>query len=262
MRIVIAIGILLLATATLAGTNDVDSIRPVPSIPYSYQPSGSGDLTNVAIFRDQLPWGSWADDDILVANSIAFTVFGGSDIGNVDLSAFDKVIISNQQPLAFNTLIGDNAAWFEAYAEAGGVVLLGLAHYFPGDIPEGLPMPGGYMVAEMGGNDIVTLVDSEHEVFTLPNMVSEGEMQGWGWTSHGDLNTPFGSMPLVMNAEFTSGPALAELALGDGWIIATTLTYQWNGANPNFAENLVLYLPKGVVATEHMALGAVKCLFR
>jgi len=261
MRIVIAIGILLLATAALAETSEWDGQRPVPSIPYSFTPNGTDNPTNVAIFRDQMPWGGSTDDDILMANAIAFTVFGSGDIGSVDLAPFDKIIISNQQPLTFNNTVSTNKAWFDGFVDAGGILLLGLAHYEM-DLPVGLTMPGGYNLAGFATNNIVTIVDSDHEVFTIPNLVSEEEMQGWSFSSHGDLNTPLGSMALVMNAEFSSGPALAQVPLGNGWIIATTLTYQWSGASYNFAENLVLYLPEGVVAIEATTLGAVKCLFR
>ena len=261
MRIVIAIGILLLATAALAGTSVWDGQRPVPSTPYSYMPSGADDPTNVAIFRDQLPWGESTDDDILMANSIAFTVFGSGDIGSVDLAPFDKIIISNQQPLAFNNVVSVNKAWFDSFVDAGGILLLGLAHFLV-DSPVGLPMPGGYEFLGLGSNDFVTIVDPEHQLFTIPNLISEGELQGWLNSSHGDLNTPLGSMALVLNADSTTGPALAEMPLGNGWIIATTQPYQWSGASYNFAENLVLYLPEGVVAVEQTTLGAVKCLFR
>ena len=261
MRIVIAIGILLLATAALAGSSDWDGQRPVPSIPYSFTPNGADNPTNVAIFRDQMPWGMTTDDDILVANGIAFTVFGSGDIGSVDLSPFDKIIISNQQPLTFNNAVSANAAWFDAFVDAGGILLLGLAHYSV-DLPEGLSMPGGYNLAVTEANNFVTIVDPGHELFTIPNLVGEEELESWSFSSHGDLNTPLGSMALVMNAEFSSGPALAEMPLGNGWIIATTQPYQWSGASYIFSENLLLYLPEGVVAIEPTTLGAVKCLFR
>lgn len=261
MRVFILIGILLLATTTLASTNEWDGQRPVPSTPYSYAPSGVSALANVAIFRDVLPWDSTFDDDILMANSIAFTVFGSGDIGNVDLGPFDKIIISNQQSLEFNTIVSNNRDWFDAFAENHGVLLVGLAHY-SGDIPLDLPMPGGYSFVASGCNEVVTMVDSEHQVFTIPNSVSESELQGWGCSSHGDLNTPLGSMALLMSDDYTTGPALAERALGNGWVIATTQPYQYDGASFNFAENLVLYLPAGVVATENMAFSGIKCLFR
>lgn len=261
MRFVIAIGILLLATATMAGTPDWDGQRPVPSIPYSFTPNGTDNPTNVAIFRDQMPWGLSTDDDILVANGIAFTVFGGGDIGSADLSPFDKIILSNQQPLDFYNLVSTNKAWFDSFVDAGGILLLGMS-YYTDDSPVGVPMPGGYEFLGNGTNEIVTILDPGHELFTFPNLVSEGELQGWFSSSHGDLNTPLGSMALVMNADFSSGPALAEMPLGNGWIIATTQPYQWSGASYIFAENLVLYLPEGVVAIEQTTLGAVKCLFR
>ncbi len=261
MRLVIAIGILLLATATLAGTSDWDGQRPVLSIPYSYVPTGTENPTNVAIFRDNLPWEETTDDDILMANSIAFTVFNSGFIGSVDLAPFDKIILSNNQSLSFFNTVSANVDWFETFVDAGGCLLMGLAH-FEGDLPEGLLLPGGYNLAVFAPTNTVTIVDSDHEVFNLPNLVSEEEMQGWGASSHGDLNTPFASMALVMNAGVTMGPALSQVPLGNGWIIATTLTYQWHAASYNFAENLVLYLPSGIVATEQTTLGAVKCLFR
>jgi hypothetical protein len=75
MRQVIVIGILLLATAVMAAPSyEWDGSQPVPSVPYSWAPDGVRNPTNVAVFRDNLPWGSSRDDDILMANSVAFTV--------------------------------------------------------------------------------------------------------------------------------------------------------------------------------------------
>jgi len=245
MRQVIVIGILLLATAVMAAPSfEWDGSRPVPSVPYSWAPDGVRNPTNVAVFRDNLPWGSSTDTDILTAHSIAHTVFGSGSLGNVDLSPFDKVIISNQQEASFCNAVAANAAWLEAYADAGGVVLLGMAHYFPGYMPLNTNYGGGYELVLEAGNNTVVIVDPGHEVFNIPNVISSAEMQNWNYSSHGDLNMPTGSMMLVLNGDATSGPALSEMPYGNGWFIATTHTYQWAGASYNFAENLVLYLPE------------------
>ena len=261
MRTIIVIAVLLIATGVVAGSNEWDGRQTIYSVPYTYTPQDTQILANVAIFRDQLPWGYSTDDDILIANSIAFVVFGSADIGSVDLTLFDKVVISNQQSSAFNDIVIANASWLEQYVQSGGLVLLGLAHY-SGDLTEGLLLPGGFTFLGSGCYDLVAIDDPGHKVFAEPNIISTAELQGWGCSTHGELNIPAGATTMIVNAEFITGPALSEVKLGDGWIIATTQPYQYGGASYNFAENLLLYLPSGSVATEQKSFGTVKSMFR
>ena len=260
MRVMIAVLIVsLLAPLALADTTE--GPRPPASTPYSYVPDQVRNPTNVAIFRDDLPWGSMADDDVLINNGIAFTVFTSADISLVDLSAFDKVIISNQQALFFNQMVADYAGWFEAYVEAGGCLQLGMAHYF-GDLPLNTAWPGGYMLTAESGNNFLTINAAAHPVLTAPNPVTLGDLEGWNYASHGDINDPAGSLSIISNNEFTFGTCLSEMPYGLGYITATSQPYNWVGAGNPFAENLVLYSPCGGVATETQTWGAVKSLFK
>ncbi len=262
MRYVIVFAVLLMATAAFAGTStEWDGQRAIPSTPYSYVPDSGLALTNVAIFRDNLPWGSTADDDILVANAIAFTVYGSGDIGSVDLSPFDKVIISNQQAMAFNNIVSANAGWFDTFASGGGVVLLGMAHYF-GEIGIGSPMPGGFSMAAEDCNNVVTIMDTGHEVFNVPNAITDGDIQGWNCSTHGDINVPGGGMILLQNADLTLGAGVAEVAVGAGRVIASAQPYQFLGSGSAMGQNLVLYDPQGVIAVENQTLSDVKALYR
>jgi len=103
-------------------------------------------LTNVAVFQDWDPWGTTAITDILTAHSITFTIYGTADIGNVDLSNFDKVIFPSQQSFDFYLALSVNSPWLEAYIDNGGCVELHFATYDTYD-PTGLVF--GYGISVM-----------------------------------------------------------------------------------------------------------------
>jgi len=206
-----------------------------------YQHAVAGSPMNVALFQNNLPWGGDADAEVLIDHGISFTVFNSSSMGVVDLSVFDKVILSNQQSGTFIADVQANREWLEAWVLEGGCLLNGLAHY-SSDLPSGTTYPGDVTYIQVS-NDVVEIVDPGHEVVTEPNPITEAMLNGWGSSSHGELVG--GGDTVVVNAGGSSGPALAVKVWGDGTITSTTQPYQWRDASPEFAENIVLYQPCG-----------------
>ena len=232
--------------------------------PAGFTPEGIGHLDSVVIFRDVDPWGSTTDLDVLAAHHIEVTICTSALIGNpnLNLSAFaDKVILCNQQPLAFYNVVVANRAWFEAYVAQGGCLLNGMANS-SGDLPIGTMFPGGVTYGpDEGCNNIVTISDPAHEIFNTPNVITEAELQGWGCSSTGDIGN--GGATLLTNADESTGAAVLEHGFGMGMILSTTQPYQLPGANANFAENLILYMPCiGVVSVEKNTWGSIKSYYR
>src|SRR5690242_14890472 len=62
------------------------------------QESSPDGVPVVALFEDNLPWGSGQNESILTSNGITFQVFPSSQMGMVDLTQFVKVVLVSQQP--------------------------------------------------------------------------------------------------------------------------------------------------------------------
>lgn len=249
------------AGAQAAATSGPDGWPRVASEPYAYSPPGVDDPLRFAIFRDFLPWGSSRDDDLLTANGIAFTVFGSASMGAIDLSVFDKVILSNQQASSFAAAVEAHRGWFESYVAGGGCLLSGMAHFFP-DFPVGATYPGDYEYAAQHCNDAVSIELGAHPVFHLPNPIPPEQLAGWDCSTHGPLTPPPGSVTLLRDDDLDQGPALCELGLGAGFILTTTMPYQVDRAPAAFAENLLLYRPCATTPVTPITWGRIKSTHR
>jgi len=201
-------------------------------------------LTNVAVFQDWDPWGTTAITDILTAHSITFTIYGTADIGNVDLSNFDKVIFPSQQSFDFYLALSVNSPWLEAYIDNGGCVELHFATYDTYD-PTGLVFAYGISVMHyptVPAYDDVDRTVPGHEVFNVPNPVDDAELDNWGYSSHGYFSDyPAGATVLAVNVADTT-PAMIEYRPAGG-ILATIMPVEWAWAygDSDVLENMLLY---------------------
>ena len=195
-------------------------------------------VANVAIFQDWNPWDSTRNQEVLTNNGISYTIFDSSQIGVVDLSPYDKVIISSVQSGSFYSLVEANRAWFEAYVAAGGFLDLHLASQ--GADAEGKLMPGGFVTTFYGSNDM-TIVEPLHSIVNVPNVVTDAELDNVGYSTHGYFSTvPEGALEIIEIAE-NGYPCCMERALGLGRILATVQTIDFYGSSYNFLENTILY---------------------
>ena len=193
-----------------------------------------------AVFQDQDPWGYSAITDILAAWDIAYDVFSSSDIGSVDLSSYQKVIISSNQPSGFMDIVYSNLDWFEDYALQGGTLEVHAAtnsYWINGMIP------GGAIYVDTA-SDVVDIVDPTHPVLFTPNLITDEELDGWNAAVHGYLDEiPPGAN--VILAVQSGDPALIEFRFGGGAIIVSTQTLEWAYSRglSNILENILLHTP-------------------
>jgi len=235
--VVLAACLALPASPLLASSADGQGVAPPGIGPLSHPPIRA--LTNVAIFQDQAPWGSTANESYLTANGIPYTIYDSADIGVVDLAPFDKVVISSQQPLAFYNVLSTNRAWFESYVTNGGRLEFHGATYFPSDDWSALPMPGGITIApqtDTSADDFLTIVEVGHPLVTTPNPIDDAMIDNWGWSTHSYFTAPT-SLEIIQEDEFTN-PVLLEFSFGNGCIIATMMTLEF--AAPPLLENILL----------------------
>ena len=212
----------------------------------------------VAIFQDAYPWGYNSTDDILDMYGISYDIYNSSDFGLVDLSPYQKVIISSYQSQAFYNSLDGNVSWFESYAAGGGILEIHACDSTTGANWHGsYLMPGGLDATPLLLNDVdINLV--QHPVILNPYTVNDTALDGWGSSAHGHFDTfPLGSREILQHTG-TSDPILLEFAFGKGYIIASMQTleyaYHYNIAGSEVLENIILYNPSTTYFTDTLTV--------
>jgi subtilisin family serine protease len=202
----------------------------------------------IALFKDRDPWGYASNEEVLLKYGLPYTVFTSSDMGDVNLSEYGKIVIASQQPYSFYFKIEQNRPWFEAYISKGSIFELHGAEWSSDDW-SGLIMPGCFTSMFDLSND-VTVNMPNHMILNDPNVITAAELDWWNYATHGWL-TNFSIKPItIITQEPTKNPCLVEFPYGDGYVVATMQTLEWAYAHEYspFLENVILYLP---VRQEH-----------
>ncbi len=206
----------------------------------------------IAIFRDIFPWdgvsyGANVTEPILIENSIAYDIYNSSDMGVVDLSPYQKVIINSDQTQQFYNRLAGNATWFESYVLNGGFLLISACDngWNGGDWDEASDLwPGGFNATSLYFNT-VNISQSWHPVLLNPNLIEDDELDDWNWASHGYyVDYPTSTNKILIDST-TGNPVLIEFKYGDGYIISSIEPLEWNhGFNfTRLFENLILFDP-------------------
>jgi hypothetical protein len=198
----------------------------------------------VALFKNVNPWDYQANEEVLSLYGIAYTVFSSSDFGLVDLSSFSKVIIASDQNQAFYDAMDAYRWWFEDYVSNGGVLEIHAADWgwnggqWVGTLPGGL----GWM---RYSSNYVTIVDHIHPVVTIPNLITDTELDGWSSSVHGYFSIYPPDARIVIIEDSTGYPAYLEFDYGSGFIVASYQTLEWAYSHgySMILENSVLYSP-------------------
>jgi len=202
----------------------------------------------VAIFRDEYPWHYNATDIVLDMYGISYTVYNSSDMGSVDISPYEKVIIDSDQTQTFYDSLGLNISWFESYAAGGGILEIHACdRAYNGGRWDGLfSMPGGLNQTPSLIND-VDINLSQHPIILNPHTINDTAVDNWSYSAHGYFNAfPVDSREILQDTA-TSNPILLEFPFGNGHIIASmqTLEHAYCTGEPGSEvfENIILYDP-------------------
>ena len=208
------------------------------------QAFGASPITGpVAIFQDNDPWGMTSNQDILTANGIGYTIFTSADIGAVDLSGFEKVIIASVQPTAFYTAVEASSAWFESYASNGGILEIHAAPYSESPWPTGV-LPCGFTWTQNPGQTVDIALPG-YDILTTPNVITDAELDGWNEAYHGYFTGyPAGSQIILTEGDTGfANPVLITAPYGSGCVIASGQPLEWGYGYgySNLLENVLLY---------------------
>lgn len=203
----------------------------------------TGPPTKVAYFRDSNPWGLTSNEAAMDVYGIEYDTYTAAEFDSVNLAMYDKIITASAQGYQYYETFAINKDKIEAFVAAGGCFELHGATFSSNDW-DGLVMPGGFT----GGFNLVddvTIMNATHDILVMPNFISDAELDGWLYSSHGLLKDFTLSYDVLIADTSTGDPVAIEIRLNAGSIIATMQTLEWayaRGYSP-ILENFVYYMP-------------------
>jgi len=222
--------------ATTALTSMVNAAIDAPVDRYGF---------GVALFKNYDPWDYPANEEVLKMYGIPYDVYNSSDIGNVDLSRYAKVVIASDQNQVFYDTVNASRAWFEEYANDGGVLEIHAADsgWHGGNWIDLLP---GNITYTFGYYDTVDIVRPRHPVVRTPNNITDNELDAWNWAVHGYFDSPYpsGYIEIFELGVSPFSPVYIEVPYGSGIIIASsqTLEFAYKNDYSFVLENCLLNL--------------------
>jgi hypothetical protein len=186
--------------------------------PVAAAPSEAGGP--VLVVRDVLPWGSDALTQLLQSNGITYDVIGSSQLTSADLSQYQSVIISNDQPTSFYDSFRAALPQVTEYVEGGGLLWMGASTGWNGGNIEGVTMPGGVQIRSLflDSNDVI---DPDHP--TVQGVADPFAVSA--------STTYFDNLPpdahVIATGSGDPRPTLIEYDLGAGMVLATAQPLEW-----------------------------------
>ncbi|MFX0100452.1 MAG: hypothetical protein ACFFCS_12840, partial [Candidatus Hodarchaeota archaeon] len=225
------------------------------STPIIYKPevnpfSAPPEIDSVAIFQSNYPWTFTVIQSTLTSNGISHDTYGTGDLGNIDISIYDKVIIPSMQSAAFYSALFTPQVrdWLEFYVISGGVLEL---HIASDASRSGYPF--GYNTA-LFYIDILTRNASYLDHPVLDGITDYG-IDGWFWSAHNYVtNLQVGDDVLIYDATVNSYPRMVISEKGQGLLIITGMTLEYSavvhkGEALQLFENTLFYTrPRGRTA--------------
>ncbi|TXT61957.1 MAG: putative Glutamyl endopeptidase [Promethearchaeota archaeon] len=198
----------------------------------------------IAIFRDQLPWGLNVTEPLLMKYNISYDVYNSSDFGTMDLSFYEKVIISSDQIANFYSELGIYRAWFENYVENGGLLEIHAVPAINDHAWETLIFPGNIEVTKLWADlNNISITQINHPMLHTPFLVEDDELDNWFPSTYGFFDTIPQNTVEILNTEGDGYPVMIEVDFGKGNIIATLQLIEYcNYYNrTRLLENMILY---------------------
>ncbi len=189
--------------------------------------SGSADILLV---QTSLPWGSDANTQVLSELGYAYDMADMSSIAQIDLFRYPVILIVNDQVQEFYDQYANQVAAFENYVSDGGTLVFFASSdgWAGGTLRANLP--GGVQLTTPWYEYNNFIADSTHPI------VSGGLSDGMAlsntdlysnYCSHGYFSALPGNAKVILQ-ESNGYPTLVEYGLGQGRVIASTLTWEHN----------------------------------
>lgn len=212
----------------------------------------------VAIFQDVYPWDYNSTDEILALYGISYDIYDSLDFGLVDLSPYQKVIISSYQSQTFYDRLNGYVSWFESYAAGGGILEIHACDSPSGDQwHDTYSMPGGLDATELILDD-VDINLAQHPIILNPHTVNDTALDSWSASAHGYFDTFPDPHREILQHTATSMPILLEFEYGNGYIVASMQAlehaYHYGDVGSEVFENIILYDPSSTYFSDTLTV--------
>jgi thermitase len=194
----------------------------------------------VALFENVEPWGYSSNEEALDLYDVPYAALSSKDFESVNLSQFVKVVIASDQDQAFYDAMNASRWWFEDYVRNGGVLEIHAADrgWHGGQWIGSLP---GELQWEIHETNYVTIVNHTHPVVNTPNSITDKELGGWSWSTHGYFSS-YPDNSRVVIADSSGRPVYLEFKYEAGLIMVSGQTLEWayHHAYSSMLENSLL----------------------
>ncbi|MFQ5906242.1 MAG: hypothetical protein ACE5JA_06680 [bacterium] len=191
-------------------------------------PAGQGVADHIKVFRDCLPWSTYAFDSMLAAEGFTegaggnqYEIFPSESMGTATLDPRkDLVVIQNDQDQNFYNEYASNMARFEDFVLAGGSIFweacdLGWAE---GSMRlAGVKLPCGVDVDDPYVYDLYNhVVNTDYPLVSgLPDTI-----RGFYASHESFIDLPGGTIEYARSVQ-SNKPTLVQYHCGAGWVVAT-----------------------------------------
>lgn len=179
----------------------------------------------VVLFENVDPWNYPSNEEAFNLFDVPFVTLNSDEFELVNLSQFVKVVIASDQDQDFYDAMNASAWWFEDYVTNGGILEIHASDWGWHSGRWVGPLPGGLRWQHHETN-YVTIVNRTHRVVNTPNFITDSELDGWWYSSHGYFSGYANNSHVIM-AENSGRPVYLEFKLGAGLIVASGQSLEW-----------------------------------
>ncbi|MHC4562200.1 MAG: S8 family serine peptidase [Planctomycetota bacterium] len=195
------------------------------------------------------PWGYNSNVDIAQELGYTVTLVPSASLGNVDLSVYDVILLSGDQPLSVYSNVETYLPVIEDYVSQGGVLVLNYATGWAANYRDAYNydvLPGADGVSFVGdnGNNNIMVLDPNSEIVVGPHgTITDTNLDG-SEAALGYTNNPIGNS--ILSIENVESVVTFEYTFGGGNVIVHTLPIEYmtprgRGAFGVFHRNLFHY---------------------
>ena len=186
----------------------------------------------ILLIQDTLPWDSDANTVILDEIGQPYNVISTSQFINTELWNYDLVIFANDQSFRTYSNYAIFKEYLELFTQMGGVIVFGAGDFgwasgeISAELPGGVKKNKNYSYRDYVSDSTHPIVTGE---LTNDGVLTDSELYE-NYCSHNSFvesTLPKGSK-VIIRASNDKAPTLVEYPIGNGTIIASTLTWEFN----------------------------------
>ncbi|MFZ2471604.1 MAG: GH25 family lysozyme [Methanothrix sp.] len=244
----LAVGLLLvlmICVGMAVGSSHMRSDSDIPHIPIETQNNSTVKAyeggTEALLIQDQLPWNVDSNDLALTELGVSHDVISSTELATTVLSKYIFIMYASDQPTSYYTNINKNIDKISTYVKNGGFLI---AHCCDGGWNNGdwsglKILPGASTIGHtLTYCDTIQINSPDNPI---SNGLTDDLLSNWKSANHGYLTKiPSTKVDVVMDTNkgckgkcSKAYPTYINYQYGDGTVLATTQTVEWQYAGYN-----------------------------